>query len=92
LIALAVAIFALYARSLAGVWRRTNVFSAVISLYLNVFVLIAQLFMKVPALKVIAPTQTEAPFKVAQLVALVFFVVLGIFAAKRFADEQVRSA
>src|SRR5712692_3369871 len=42
LIALAVAIFALYGRGLAGGWRRSYVIGAVISLYLNVFVLIAQ--------------------------------------------------
>jgi len=60
----------------------------VIALYLNVFVLIVQLFQKVPALKAIAPTQSEAPFKVTQLVALVLFVVLGGSAAIRFRSEQ----
>jgi hypothetical protein len=62
LIVLAVAIFARYGRGLAVAWRRTYVDSAVISLYLNVFVLIAQLFMKVPALKTLAPTQSGPPF------------------------------
>jgi len=64
----------------------------VIALYLNVFVLIVQLFQKVPALKAIAPTQSEAPFKVTQLVALVLFVVLASFAAIRFRSEQPRTA
>ena len=92
LLALAIAIFARYGRHLAGLWRRTYVITAVIALYLNVFVLIVQLFQKVPALKAIAPTQSEAPFKVTQLVALVIFVVLGGSAAIRFRSEQPRTA
>src|SRR6267143_5534836 len=62
LIVLAVAIFARYVRQLAGAWRGIYVVTAVIALYLNVFVLIAQLFQKVPALKAMAPTQSEPPF------------------------------
>ena len=92
LFALAIAIFARYGRHLAGLWRRTYVITAVIALYLNVFVLIVQLFQKVPALKAIAPTQSEAPFKVTQLVALVIFVVLGGSAAIRFRSEQPGTA
>ena len=92
LLALAIAIFARYGRHLAGLWRRTYVITAVIALYLNVFVLIVQLFQKVPALKAIAPTQSEAPFKVTQLVALVIFVVLGGSAAIRFRSEQPGTA
>jgi hypothetical protein len=57
------------------------VVTAVIALYFNVFVLIVQLLMKVPALNAMAPTQSEPPFLVAQLAALVLFVVLGIRAA-----------
>jgi hypothetical protein len=56
LVVLAVAILARYTRHLAGAWRLACVISAVIALYLNVFVLIAQLFLKIPALKEIAPT------------------------------------
>jgi len=56
----------------------------VVALDLNVFVLIVQLFRKVPALRALAPTQTEAPFVVTQLATLVVFVVAGIFAVKRF--------
>ena len=92
LLALAIAIFARHGRHLAGLWRRTYVITAVIALYLNVFVLIVQLFQKVPALKAIAPTQSEAPFKVTQLVALVIFVVLGGSAAIRFRSEQPGTA
>jgi len=63
-----------------------------IALYLNVFVLIAQLFDKVPALKAMAPTKTEPPFKISQLVVLVLFVVLTIASAKKIHDEPVRAA
>src|ERR1700720_3400709 len=56
---LAVAIFARYVRHLDGAWRRAYVITAVLALYFNVFVLIVQAFMKVPALNALAPTQSE---------------------------------
>jgi hypothetical protein len=88
LLILAVALFALYTKHLVGGWRRAYVIAAVIALYLNVFVLVAQLFAKVPALKELAPTQTEPPFKVAQGVVLVAFIVLGALAATRFHPQE----
>ncbi len=84
LLVLAVCLFALYYKRLNGPWRRTYVFTAVAALYMNVFVLVAQLFAKVPALKEVAPTQSELPFKAAQGVVLVAFIVLGALAATRF--------
>ena len=84
LIVLAVAIFALYARRLSGGWRRKYAITAMIALYFNVFVLIAQLFEHVPALHALAPTATEAPFKIAQLVLLILFVFLISATAKKF--------
>jgi len=87
LVLLAVAIFARYARHLAAAWRKTYVISTVLALYLNVFVLVVQSFLKIPALKEIAPTQNEPPFKLTQLVVLVAFIALGIFAAIRFRRE-----
>ena len=92
LLVLAVAILARYTRRLAGAWRLAYVISAVVALYLNVFVLIAQLFLKVPALKQIAPTQSEPPFLVAQLVVMAFFTVFAIAAAIKFRIEPVRTA
>jgi len=92
LIVLAVAIVARYARRLAGAWRWIYVVTAMISLYLNVFVLIVQLFQKVPALKALAPTQSEPPFAVTQLVVLALFVLLTIIAAIRFRGKQRRMA
>ena len=92
LVVLTAVIYALYGKHLSGGWRQAYAVNAMIALYLNVFVLIAQLFMKVPALKALAPTQTETPFKEAQLVALVAFVVLTILAAIKFRSEPVKSA
>ncbi len=88
LVLLAVAIVARYARDLSGVWRWIYVVTAMVSLYLNVFVLVAQLFQKVPALKALAPTQTEPPFAITQLVVLAMFVLLTILAAIRFRQPQ----
>src|SRR4029077_5942555 len=68
LLVLAVAIFARYPRQLAGAWRWISVVTAVIVLFLNVFVGVVQAFLKVPTLHVMAPTQTEPPFKLTQLV------------------------
>jgi hypothetical protein len=92
LVLLAVAIYALYGRNLAGAWRRIYALMAMIALYLNVFILIVQLFQKVLALRALAPTQTEGPFKLTQLVVLVAFVVLTILASIRSHSEQVRPA
>jgi hypothetical protein len=91
LLVLAIAILARYPLHLAGAWRRIYALTAVISLYLNVFVLIAQVFQKVPGLKATAPTQSEPPFLVTQAVALAVFVLLGIGAAIRFRSEPVRT-
>jgi uncharacterized membrane protein SirB2 len=59
------------------------VIGATIALYLNVFVLVVQSFMKVPVLHELAPTQSEPPFAVAQLAVLVLFIVLGTLAVRR---------
>ena len=92
LLVLAVAIFARYGRHLAGGWRRTYAITAMIALYLNVFVLIVQAFRKVPALEAMAPTQSEPPFKITQLVVLLIFIALTIAAAIRFRSEPIRTA
>lgn len=92
LLVLAIAIFAIYGRHLATRWRRTYAITAVIGLYLNMFVLIVQAFEKVPSLKSLAPTQTETPFKVAQLALLLIFLVVGIMAARRFKLQSSAAA
>ena len=90
LIVLAIAILARYRFRLAGGWRRTYVITAVLALYLNCFVLIAQLFLKIPALKAMAPTQSEPPFQLTQLVVLLLFALLGGRAAIKFHGEPAR--
>jgi len=84
LIVLLAAILARYAFHLSGGWRATYVVCSVIALWFNVFVFIVQSFEKVPALHALAPTQTESPFKIAQIVVLLTFIVLGIRAVKKF--------
>jgi hypothetical protein len=83
LVTLAVAAAARYVFHLAGPWRWIYVAGAVVSLYFNVFVLIVQLFLKVPAIHALAPTQAEPPFAIVQGAVLLLFVVLGILAAIR---------
>jgi uncharacterized protein YggT (Ycf19 family) len=92
MVLLAIALFALYRQHLAGGWRTAYVISAVMALYLNVFVLVVQLFRRVPALKAAAPTQTETPFKVAQLAVLLFFVIVTVLATTRFRHAQLQNA
>src|SRR6266702_1742886 len=69
---------------LAGAWRWIYVASALTALYLNVFVGVVQSFQKLGFLRALAPTQSEAPFLVAQVLVLALFIVLGVVAAKRF--------
>jgi hypothetical protein len=92
LIALAIAIFARYQRQLEGGWRRSYVISSMIVLYFNTFILVVQLYEKVPALKALAPTKSEAPFKITQLTVLVLFIALTILATVRFRDVHLRTA
>jgi uncharacterized membrane protein SirB2 len=84
LVALAAAILAIYAYRLAGSWRWIYVIGAVVALYLNVFVGVVQAFLKLPFLQPLAPTQSEPPFLIAQLVVMAIFIVLGFLAVRRF--------
>jgi hypothetical protein len=84
LVLLALAVAALYAFKLAGVWRWIYVGSAVAALYLNVFVGVVQAFQKLPLLQALAPTQSEPPFLVTQIVVLAAFLALGVVAAIKF--------
>ena len=81
---LALALFALYKERLVGAWRPIYVTTAVASLYLNVFVLVAQSFMKVSGLNALAPTQSEPPFAITQGVVLVIFIIIAFIAVVRF--------
>jgi hypothetical protein len=81
---LAVALFALYKEHLIGVWRWMYVIAAVASLYLNVFVLVVQSFVKVSALNALAPTQTEPPFAITQAAVLAIFILITLVAIVKF--------
>jgi hypothetical protein len=83
-IVLLLACAGLYAGKLKGISRGLYVISACLALYFNVFVLVAQLFAKVPALKAIAPTQSSPAFGIAQLVVLVILIAFTIRAFKGF--------
>src|SRR5262249_53673966 len=63
---LAVALFSLYKERLVGAWRPIYLITAIVSLYLNVFFLVAQSFMKVSGLNALAPPQSEPPFAITQ--------------------------
>ena len=84
LVLLAVAVIATYGFRLSGAWRWIYIVTAMAALYLDAFVGVFQAFLKIPALHDLAPTQSEPPFLVAQLVVLIFFAVLGILALRRY--------
>ena len=81
LIALIIASLSIYRYHSQGIWRRTYAIAAVMVLYFNVFVLVVQLFRRVPALSAMAPTQSEPPFQIAQLAVVLLFAAIGIRAA-----------
>jgi hypothetical protein len=86
LVLLAIACIALYGMKLSGGWRWIYVVTAMASLYLNVFVLVIQCFLKVPALHALAPGEPPGGpvFGVVQGLVLVFFVIVTIGAVRRF--------
>jgi hypothetical protein len=86
LVLLAIACIALYGMQLSGAWRWIYAVTALLSLYLNVFVLVIQGFLKVPALHALAPGEPPGGpvFAVVQGIVLVFFVVVIIGAVRRF--------
>jgi hypothetical protein len=81
---LAVAALSLYFGNLIGAWRWIYVVCAVVALYFNVFVGVVQAFQKVGRLRLLAPTQTEPPFAATQAIVLLFFLILGVIALRRF--------
>jgi hypothetical protein len=85
------ALIARYAFGMRGLWRWIYVGGAVIALYLNVFVLIAQSFAKIPVLTPLAPTQSEPPFLASELFVLAIFILLGIMALIKFHPERERA-
>jgi hypothetical protein len=92
LVFVAAAILAFYAYHLAGSCRWIYVVGAAVALYLNVFVGIVQAFQKVSFLEPLAPTQSEPPFLVAQIVVMAIFIALGILAVRKFHPRATQAA
>ena len=84
LVVLAFTLFALYVRKLAGAWRAVYVVTAVLALYLNIFVGVVQAFLKLPFFQALAPTQSEPPFAIAQFLVLMIFLTIAIVGVRRF--------
>ena len=86
LMLLAIACFALYGQKLSGAWRWIYVLTALLSLYLNTFVLVIQSFLKIGPLHALAPSvpPSEPPFAILQGIVLVFFIIMIIGAIRRF--------
>lgn len=84
LVALAVAIVARYGYQAAGGWRIAYIVSALLALYLNVFVAVFQAFQKLAVLRPLAPTQSEPPFAIAQALVLLVFIGLGVLSVSRY--------
>src|ERR1700759_5538610 len=85
-ILLAIACIALYAMHLAGIWRSIYVVTALVSLYLNCFVLGVQSFLKIAFLHELAPGNPPAgpAFAVVQGLVLLFFAVMIFRVWRRF--------
>jgi hypothetical protein len=84
LVVLAAVIVAHYVKDFAGTWRATYAVGVVLATYFNLFVLVAQLFKRIPVLFAVAPTQSEAPFVLTQGLVLALFAWLGVVAVKGF--------
>lgn len=88
LLALLLVGYAYFLRGLAGSWRTVFVAGVGLALYLDVFVLVVQLFQKTPPLKELAPTQSEPAFAITQLFVLLIFVVLTVASARTSIEGQ----
>jgi hypothetical protein len=90
LVVLAVVIVAQYIKHLDGAWARIYGGGVVLATYLNCFVLVTQLFRRLPALIVAAPHQSEPPFALTQVIVLALFVWLGVAADKGLRAAPMR--
>jgi hypothetical protein len=86
-----VGLIAIYIKKCIGAWRWIYVVTMMVSLYLNVFVLITQSFQKLkflnPAAPMVGPPfadPTNTQFVIAQVATIVFFLVVGFLAVRKF--------
>ena len=89
LVIVLIAVLAIYVGHLARAWRGIYIVTIVLAVYFNVFVAVAQAFLKIGFLHAFAPTGKEAPFLIGQLVTLALFAVIGVTAFKRFREHTV---
>jgi hypothetical protein len=85
------AFLAQYRFHLSGIWRGVFVIASTVALYFNTFVVIVQCFKHIPSLQALAPTQSEPPFLVTQLIFLLLFIALGVTATRRFRAIPIAS-
>ena len=90
LVLLALSVLGLYVFKLAGHWRWLYVTTALAALFLNSFVAVVQTFQKIAFFHALAPTQSEPPFLVAQVLLLAAFLALGFLAVRRFRPQGPR--
>jgi hypothetical protein len=90
LVLLAIAVLAIYAFRVGGVWRWIFLITAIAALYLDAFVGVIQAFAKLPFLHELAPNGSEPPFVIVQVVVLAIFVVLGVLALRLFHPEPAK--
>jgi hypothetical protein len=86
LLLLAIACVALYGSKLSGAWRGIYVVTALVSLYINMFVLAVQAFLKVPSLHELAPGNPPSgpAFAAVQAIVLAFFVAMIVAVWRRY--------
>ena len=82
LVVLALVLLARYWQHNEGKWNTVYVVGSMVALYFNAFILVVQLFKRIPGLIAAAPTQKEAPFAVTQLIVLLLFIAVGRSALK----------
>jgi hypothetical protein len=92
LIALTIAIVALYRHQLRGWSRSAFVTASMLAVYLNLFVGVVQAFRRIPPLTTLAPTESEPPFAIAQGVLLLVFIAATWIAVRRFRETQIRDS
>jgi hypothetical protein len=89
IVPITLAFLARYRHRLAGPWRGVYIISAVVTLYFNCFVLVVQSFQKIPSLHALAPTPSELPLQLTQLVTLVMFIVAGVVSFKNYRPKRL---
>lgn len=86
---LALVTAARYLFQLRGAWCWIYSIGSVLALYLNMFVLVVQLFRRVPVLNALATTQSGPPFFLVQAIVVAVFIFVAIATTKRFHTNTI---